>query len=79
MEEHFLWTFVVRLSNSLLGGCAEEENMSMRVTGGDVEMVWTPLGVIDGAMTLGFNDIVMFEQNTGCGDVPYYQVTIVSP
>ena len=50
----------------------------MRITSGDVEVVWTPLGIIDGAMTLRFNTVVMLEQHAAAAHIPDDQVTIVS-
>ena len=61
VEEHLFWTLGRVLALGLLAIGAKEEDGTMGVTGGNIEMVGTPLGVIDCSMTLGLNDIVVLE------------------
>ena len=51
VEEHLLGAGLVRLA----GGGAEKQDMAVRVTGGDVEAVRRPLGVVDSPVALAWS------------------------
>ena len=66
MKKHFLGT---RGAFGLHRVGAEEEDVAVRVAGGDVEVVGAPLGVEDGAVSLGlavgFDTVAVVEEDLG--------------
>ena len=78
VEEHFLRA-PVGLALTLRTAGVEEEDVAVTVTGSDVEMVRTPLGIIDSPVTLAVNVVVMLEDDRLGLDVPNDEIPIVGP
>ena len=78
MEKHFLGT---RGAFGLHRVGAEEEDVAVRVAGGDVEVVGAPLGIEDGAVTLGLavglDTVAVVEEDLGGLEIPDDEMAIV--
>ena len=79
VEKHFLGT---RGAFGLHRVGAEEEDVAVGVAGGDVEVVGAPLGVEDGAVTLGLavglDTVAVVEEDLGGLEIPDDEMAVVS-